>query len=86
MWSIALFARIRLDPRHRDVQVLLRKVVKKRLFPDFRMGLAELDRPFRLDRDRLFDLVDYVRRDKDTSMQTVETRVLLGDFQQQLSA
>jgi hypothetical protein len=40
---------------------------------------------FRLDRNRLIKLIDYVRTTEDTSNYTVETRMLLSDFQQQLS-
>ncbi len=80
-----LFERIRNDPRHEDVQLLLHKLVGKRLFPDSRMALAELDRRFRLDRRRLVDLVDYVSTNENTSSYTAETRILLSDFQAQLS-
>jgi hypothetical protein len=82
----AVFERIRNDPRHQDVQLLLHKQVSKRLFPESRMALAELDRKFRLDRRRLLGLVDYVRTNEDTSLHTVETRMLLSDFHQQLDA
>jgi hypothetical protein len=82
----ATFERIRNDPRHQDVQLLLHKPVGKRLFPESRMALAELHRRFRLDRGRLIHLVDYVRTSEDTSLHTVETRILLSDFHQQLNA
>ena len=82
----ATFERIRNDARHQDVQLLLRKTVRKRLFPESRMALAELNRRFRLDRGRLMRLVDYVRTSEQTSLHTVETRMLLSDFYQQLNA
>ena len=82
----ALFQRIRSDPRHQEVQLLLRKTVRKRLFPESRMALAELKRRFRLDRGRLSRLIEYVQTTGDTSQHTIETRLLLADFQQQLAA
>lgn len=79
-----LFARISADPRHTAIERLLSKPVRRRLFPEWGMGLADLDKKGALDRPRLAELLETIRARTDTSSHSVEARVLLNDFRQQL--
>lgn len=81
----ALFERIRTDPRHRDVQMLLCKNVARRLFPEWGMELVDVTDHRPLDRSRMLRLVDDLRTHYDTALCTAETRLLLNDFRGQLT-
>ncbi len=82
----ALYDVIEIDPRHDQVHALVCKSVRKRLFPEWGMGMADLDRKGTLDTRRLMQLVQDIRAMNDTSHFGVEARVLLSDFKQQLNA
>jgi len=75
---------IRRDQRHSDVQCLVCKNVVKRMFPDSKMMLADLDSQAVLDRQRLIEMVEGVRLITNTSHYPIEAHVLLRDFKQQL--
>jgi hypothetical protein len=75
---------IRRDGRHTDVQCLVCKNVVKRMFPDSKMMLADLDSQAVLDRQRLIEMVEGVRLITNTSHYPIEAHVLLRDFKQQL--
>jgi hypothetical protein len=75
---------IRRDQRHSDVQCLVCKNVVKRMFPDSKMTLADLDSQAVLDRQRLIEMVEGVRQNTNTSHYPVEAYILLRDFKQQL--
>ena len=79
-----LFERIRCDERHTDVRCLLVKNVARRLFPEWGMGLADLDAQGVLNTDRLRRLLDDVRAAHDTGPFSLEARLLLNDFRAQL--
>jgi hypothetical protein len=79
-----LFERIAHDPRHTAVELLLDKPIRKRMFPEWGMGLADLDKKGSLDRARLMNLIDTVRARTHTGTTSVEGRLLLNDFRQQL--
>ena len=80
----SLFDRIARDPRHQNVQLLLCKPVKHRLFPEWGMGLVDLQTNATLKRDRLQRLIEDIADGHNTSNLAVESRVLLQDFRQQL--
>jgi len=75
---------IRSDRRHHNMQILLCKNVNQRLFPKWGMAFADVTRPMTLDRDRLVHLIEDVQHNADTQQYTVEARMLLHDFKQQL--
>ncbi len=79
-----LFVRISADPRHAAVERLLSKPVRKRMFPEWGMGMADLDKQVTLNRPRLIDLLETIRARTETSTHSIEARVLLNDFRQQL--
>jgi hypothetical protein len=81
----SLFNRISADPRHADVQKLLLKPVNKRLFPEWGMGIADLESKASLSRDRLQMLINDIAARTDTSGLTVEARMLISDFQRQVT-
>ena len=81
-----LFDTIRADPRHTAVERLLAKPVRKRMFPEWAMGLADLNQNAPLNRPRLIELLETIRTRTDTAGHSVEARVLLNDFRQQLAA
>lgn len=83
---IGLAEKIQRDPRHTQVEVLVNKTVGRRLFPEWGMGMVDLDRKVNIDRERLMRLVNDVRAVHNTSNLAVEARVLLSDFRQQLDA
>jgi hypothetical protein len=65
---------------------LLLKPVKKRLFPEWGMGMADLDAKAVLNRPRLASLINDTAGRNNTSGLTVEARLLLNDFKQQVSS
>ncbi|MBC7785321.1 MAG: BLUF domain-containing protein [Burkholderiales bacterium] len=81
-----VFQKIALDPRHTNVECLLRKDARKRMFPEWGMGVADLNSRTMLNRGRLMRLVDDIRGQYDTAGLNVEARVILNDFRQQLAA
>jgi hypothetical protein len=81
-----LFQRIQNDWRHTSVQLLLCKNIERRPFPEWGMTMADLERPFSLDRERLSALMDAIRLTTDTGACGVEARMLLHDFRQQVRA
>ena len=82
----ALFERIRLDERHGDVCHLISKNVAKRMFPEWSMTLADITAQTHIDRERLVRLIDEVRTARDTGHHSVEARLLINDFTQQMQA
>ncbi len=80
----SLFETISRDPRHTSVEPLLKKPIRRRMFPQWGMGLADLDKKATLDRTRLNELLETIRTRTDTSTHSVEARILLNDFRQQL--
>ncbi|HYO08464.1 MAG TPA: BLUF domain-containing protein [Tepidisphaeraceae bacterium] len=80
-----LFERIRGDRRHSAVQLLVCKDISRRLFPGWQMELVDLERRQFIDPERLRRLLDDVRAAADTALHSVEARVLLHDFRQQLA-
>ena len=80
----SLYEVIREDSRHSKVKCLICKNVRKRIFPEWGMGLADLDHKSELNRDRLVQLIADVRASHDTSEFGVEARILLHDFKLQL--
>jgi len=80
----ALFNRIRADPRHTDLQVLLKAPASKRLFARWYMGALNLEvTGTQVDRDRLADaLID--GPDRVPSGERV--LAVLRDFRNQLPA
>lgn len=81
---VGLYETIRRDARHEGVRMLFCKNVAKRMFPEWGMGLSDLSCRQTLDIARLVKLVEDVRATSDTGPFSVEARVLLGDFRQQL--
>ncbi len=81
----SLFGRIKADGRHAGIQCLVFKPVKKRVFPEWSMGLADMDSKARLDRNRLTRMLDDVRGTAPTETFSAEARLLLSDFRQQLA-
>lgn len=79
-----LFAKISEDPRHTDVDCLMTKSVNKRLFPQWGMRLLDPSTKARLDRGRLLRLLEEFQVHRNTGGTSVEARVLLQDFRQQL--
>ena len=81
-----LFEKIAADARHRDVQCLLRKSIRRRLFPEWGMMLADLDRGAKISAERLTQLIEAVRANIDTGELTVEARILIADFKLQMDS
>ncbi len=79
-----LFEHIAEDPRHTAVELILQKPVRRRLFPEWGMALADLEKKAALNRPRLLGLIQTIRARTDTSAHSVEARVLINDFKQQL--
>jgi len=81
----SLFERIRLDPRHTDVQSLLCKHVSRRLYPQWGMQLFDPQSDAKLDLNRLNRLIEEFQIHRNTGLRSVEARVLVDDFKRQLS-
>ncbi len=81
-----LFDRIAADPRHADVRQLVRKDARRRLCPEWGMKLVAPRERAALDLRRLQRMIDDIQASVDTTGLTVEARVLLNDFRQQLEA
>jgi hypothetical protein len=81
----ALFETIRKDPRHGQVELLIRKSVDRRMFSEWGMKLVDIRKGANLDRSRLSQMVDDVRSRYDTARHSVEARLLLNDFRRQLA-
>ena len=75
-----LFAKISGDARHHNVERLLFAVATERLFPDWRMGLLNLDNIDALDRSRLKTFINGVTR----SQRGKAIISLLREFRSQL--
>lgn len=80
----ALFAHIARDPRHADVRSVLRKDVSRRLCPEWGMTLAAPESRAVLDRTRLLRVLDGIALPAGMSKSSVEARVLINDFREQL--
>jgi len=80
----ALYQTIKADDRHTGVEHLLFKCVDQRMFPEWGMTMIRVDREPVLDRQRLAYLVNSVQEHVDTGRCSVEARMLLHDFRQQL--
>lgn len=78
-----LYAAIAADPRHTQVQCLLRKSVNHRVYPEWGMGLADPNSENPLDRPRLMQILDDVRSRIATAGHAVEARILINDFKLQ---
>jgi hypothetical protein len=52
-----LFAKIERDPRHKNVRLLIERPTPKRLFPDWNMGLLNLDQYSDKERKDLNELI-----------------------------
>lgn len=77
-----LFAKISKDARHHNVEQLHFAIATERLFPNWRMGLLNLDKINSLDRSRLRTFVNGV-----TKLQRGEAIIgLLREFRSQLPA
>ena len=83
---VTLFERIRTDPRHTEVRLLLCKNVDKRMFSEWGMTLADLDARITIDRQRLMQMLEDVRQTHDTARHSVEARLLINDFKRQMQA
>jgi hypothetical protein len=81
---VDLYEKIRRDPRHSEIELLICKNVNKRLCPDWGMELVDLDATAILNRDRLNGLIDDLRNRHNTSHYSAEARLLLHDFKSQL--
>jgi hypothetical protein len=81
----SLFKTISADPRHNNIQCLLQKQVQRRLFPEWGMSLADLDSRVIINRDRLTQMIEDVRERTDTAGYSVESRILLNDFKNQIA-
>ena len=79
----ALFSKIRSDKRHSDVSKLLQKTVRRRLYPEWGMGLSDLQARQNLDLGRLNRLLSDLQANCETADFSVEARVLVSDFAQQ---
>lgn len=82
---IALFETNRVDMRHTMVQCLLCKNVSKWLFPEWGMTIADLDAKSVINIDRMAKMLDEIRAHSQTSQHTLEARMLLNDFRQQIA-
>ncbi|CAN5416091.1 hypothetical protein BH10PLA1_BH10PLA1_12930 [soil metagenome] len=80
-----LFERIRLDPRHTDVHCLITKTISRRLYPEWGMRLFDPESRAKLDLVRINRLIKEFRVHRTTGTHSVEARVLVDDFQRQLS-
>ena len=69
---LGLAEKIERDPRHTHVEVLVNKTVSRRLFPEWDMQMADLDRKANIDRERLMRIVNDVRAVHDTTNLAVE--------------
>ena len=92
---VELYETIRADARHAEVRCVMCRNVKRRMFPDSAMRLAELDGappadggPAALaadsDRERIASLVRDVASRTDIWHRCAEARALLDDFRAQL--
>jgi hypothetical protein len=80
----ALFKRILADPRHTDVQVLLKAPAPNRLFPRWYMGALNLDLTgTQVDRDRL---AEALRERPDPPPSGERVLAVLREFRHQLPA
>ena len=77
-----VFAKVREDPRHRNVQQLRFTDAHHRMFPEWRMGLLNLDTMQELDRSRLRKLTDRLN----DSPNGVTILSLMREFRDQLPA
>ena len=77
-----LFATIRADARHHNVQQLYFEPAAVRLFPDWRMGLLNLDTIGALDRSRLQSFIERLKK----PYQGAGILGLLREFRDQLPA
>jgi hypothetical protein len=57
-----LLAKISRDPRHHQVQQLVFQPAGKRVFPEWKMGLFNLDGLYSLDRTLLVDVIQYFKK------------------------
>jgi hypothetical protein len=74
------------DPRHADVELLVKKQVDRRLYPEWGMELIDLRTGAKLDRARLLSLVTELQTRYNTARYSAEARMLLSDFRQQLAS
>ncbi|MBV8781125.1 MAG: hypothetical protein JO353_06980 [Phycisphaerae bacterium] len=58
--------------------------MNRRVFPEWGMGLVDLDAPMNVDLIRLRGLLDHVRAASDTARLSVEARMLINDFKMQV--
>lgn len=77
-----LFAKISDDERHQNVQQMYFAAANERLFPDWRMGLLNLDTLAPLDRSRLKAFVEQLKK----PYQGKAILALFRDFRNQLPA
>ena len=80
----SLFAKIASDRRHTNVTILLKKSVRKRLFPEWGMLLAALESDTTIYTDRFTAMLDDVHSRIDTADFSVEARMLINDFKLQV--
>lgn len=86
---VELLERIRRDPRHTDVELVLLEPVAKRLFGRWHMGLLNLEHASPLDRNRLGVVLNACRERRGQGFRAATghaARALLQDFRNQLPA
>ena len=81
----ALYERIACDPRHEAVERLLLKPIARRMFPEWGMEMADVSSKTLIDRPRLLRMVNDIRQNLPTQNSSLETRVLINDYRQQLT-
>ena len=81
------YSRIIEDPRHRDIELLVRDRVKERLFPNWQMGVVSLEDVNRLDRGLLtMELAAVCNKDAGEQERSERAMNLLRRFKSQVLA
>jgi hypothetical protein len=79
-----MYQRIEADPRHTNVELLMRELVDQRLFDRWRMGLLDMEQCRPLDRERLDAVCRSLRSGEADAKATAAA--LLREFRDQLPA
>ena len=79
-----LFDTICHDRRHTEVQRLVFETAKERLFPEWGMGMLNLDKQSELDRSRLASILQEIQQSGNATIGAKKALALLHEFRHQL--